>query len=286
MAINQSDLFRRVVAGAVYIIITGLCTLVSWYTTLVCIAVTSGICCYEFLRMATNAGYKPYKAIGTTVAVLIPLSMSINIDGTHVVAFALATAFIGGIVCLCRFFVRSEESIVDVSITVFGYLYVGLTLSAFVLMRFRMPGLEGGLMCLFVLASVWANDGFAYLGGCAFGKHKFAPKVSPKKTWEGVIFGMIGSMLFWLLIPVVAPNCGFGFVWAGIAGLLCGIIGIMGDLTESHIKRSFNTKDSGNLMPGHGGLLDRSDSLLFVSVVACVMVMIAPYVFFALGIYL
>lgn len=286
MAINQSDLFQRIAVGAVYILITGLCTLASWYTTLACIAVTSGICCYEFLRMATNEGYRPYKAIGTTVAVLIPLSMAINIEGTHVVAFALATAFIGGIVCLCRFFARTDESIVDVSITVFGYLYVGLTLSSFVLLRSWLPGIEGGLMCLFVLLSVWANDAFAYLGGSAFGKHKFAPKISPKKTWEGVVCGMIGSMVFWLLIPVVCPNCNFGFVWAAIAGLLCGIIGIMGDLTESHIKRSFHTKDSGDLMPGHGGLLDRSDSLLFVSVVACFMVMVAPYVSYAIGIYL
>ncbi len=284
MAINQSDLFTRIAAGAIYILITGLATLLSWYSTLVVIAATSGICCYEFLRMATNEGYKPYKAIGTVVAVLIPLSMAINIEGTHVVAFALGTAFIGGIVCLCRFFVRSEESIVDVSITVFGYLYVGLTLASFVLLRSWFEGIEGGLLCLFVLLSVWANDSFAYLGGSAFGKHKFAPTISPKKTWEGVICGMIGSMLFWLLIPIVCPSCMFGFVWAALAGLLCGIIGIMGDLTESHIKRSFHTKDSGNLMPGHGGLLDRSDSLLFVSVVACFMVMVAPYVFDAIGV--
>lgn len=284
MAINQSDLFTRIAAGAIYILITGLATLLSWYSTLVVIAATSGICCYEFLRMATNEGYKPYKAIGTVVAVLIPLSMAINIEGTHVVAFALGTAFIGGIVCLCRFFVRSEESIVDVSITVFGYLYVGLTLASFVLLRSWFEGIEGGLLCLFVLLSVWANDAFAYLGGSAFGKHKFAPTISPKKTWEGVICGMIGSMLFWLLIPIVCPSCMFGFVWAALAGLLCGIIGIMGDLTESHIKRSFHTKDSGNLMPGHGGLLDRSDSLLFVSVVACFMVMVAPYVFDAIGV--
>lgn len=287
MALNKTDLLQRIAAGAIYIVITGACTLISWWTTLAVVAVTSGICCYEFLRMATNEGYRPYKTIGTAIAALMPLSMGINVDGTHVVAFALATAFVGGIICLCRFFARTEESIVDVSITVFGYLYVGLTLSSFVLLRNQLGGgIEAGLMCLFVLLSVWANDAFAYLGGSAFGRHKFAPKISPKKTWEGVICGMIGSMLFWVLIPIVCPDCGFGFVWAAIAGLLCGMIGIVGDLTESHIKRSFHTKDSGSLMPGHGGLLDRSDSLLFVSVVACFMVVIAPYVFEWIGVVL
>lgn len=285
MAINKNDLLQRVAAGVIYTLIMGVATLVSWWSTLVVIAVTSGICCYEFLRMATNEGFKPYKAIGTTIAVLMPLSMAINVDGTHVVAFALATAFIGGIVCLCRFFVRTEESIVDVSITIFGYLYVGLTLSSFILLRSRIGGgFEAGLMCLFVLLSVWMNDAFAYLGGSAFGKHKFASKISPKKTWEGVICGMFGSMLFWMLIPVVCPSCGFGFVWAAISGLLCGMLGIVGDLTESHIKRSFHTKDSGKLMPGHGGLLDRSDSLFFVSVVACFMIIVAPYAFNVIGV--
>lgn len=286
MAINKGDLVKRIIAGAVYILITGVCTLVSWWTTLVCIAVTSGICCFEFLRMAQNEGYKPYKTIGTVIAVAMPLSLMINIEGTHIIAFALATAFIGGIICLCRFFVHTEESIVDVAITVFGYLYVGLTLSAFVLLRYKVPGIEGGLMCLFVLLSVWANDAFAYLGGSAFGKHKFAPKISPKKTWEGVICGMLGGIVFWLLIPVVCPDCGFGFVWAALSGLACGAFGIMGDLTESHIKRSFHTKDAGNLMPGHGGLLDRSDSLLFVSVIAYFMVLAGPAISETIGVFL
>lgn len=122
----------------------------------------------------------------------------------------------------------------------------------------------------------WGNDAFAYLGGCAFGKHKFAPKISPKKTWEGVICGMLGGIVFWLLIPLLCPNCGFGYLYAAVCGVLSGILGIMGDLTESHIKRSFNCKDSGTLMPGHGGLFDRSDSLLFVSVGAWFLVCVLP----------
>ena len=73
MAINKNDLLQRVAAGVIYTLIMGVATLVSWWSTLVVIAVTSGICCYEFLRMATNEGFKPYKAIGTTIAVLMPL---------------------------------------------------------------------------------------------------------------------------------------------------------------------------------------------------------------------
>ncbi len=276
MAINKNDLFQRVCVGAIYIVLVGLCTLLSWWTTLLMVVITAAICCNEFLVMAQNAGHRPYVKGGTVIAAAIPLAMALNSEGTHIVALGLAAAFIGGVVCMMRFVCRDEDQVEDVALTVFGYLYVGLTLASFLMLRNHWPDLEGGLLCLFILFSVWANDGFAYLGGSAFGRHKFAPKISPKKTWEGVICGIVGGMIFWLLIPLLCPNCGFGYVWAALSGLMCGICGIMGDLAESHIKRSFNTKDSGNLMPGHGGLLDRSDSLLFVSVIAYFMIVIAP----------
>lgn len=284
MAINKTDLIQRVGVGAVYIVLVGLCALVSWWTTLLMVVVTAAICCNEFLMMAKNDGHRPYVRGGTIIAAAIPLAMAINGEGTHIVALGLAAAFIGGVICMMRFVCQEEDQVEDVAITVFGYLYIGLTLAAFALLRYRWPDLEGGLLCLFILLSVWANDAFAYLGGSAFGKHKFAPKISPKKTWEGVVCGIVCSTIFWLFIPFVCPNCGFGIVWAVISGIVCGIAGIMGDLAESHIKRSFHTKDSGTLMPGHGGLLDRSDSLLFVSVVAYFMVVIAPFGLHWLGV--
>lgn len=276
MALNGKDVLQRSLVGAVYILIMGLCTLASWWTTLAAVCVTAGICTWEFLSMAKSSGLHPYRSIGTVTAVCIPLAMSFNAAGTHIVALGLAVAFVGGVLCLLRFFVHDQDSIVDVAITVFAYLYVGLTLGAFLLLRDFLPTLEGGLMCLLILLSIWGNDAFAYLGGCAFGKHKFAPKISPKKTWEGVICGMLGGIVFWLLIPLLCPNCGFGYPYAAVCGVLGGILGIMGDLTESHIKRSFNCKDSGTLMPGHGGLFDRSDSLLFVSVGAWFLVCVLP----------
>ncbi|MGN0038985.1 MAG: phosphatidate cytidylyltransferase [Coriobacteriales bacterium] len=276
MALNGKDVLQRSLVGAVYILIMGLCTLLSWWTTLLAVCVTAGICTWEFLNMAKKAGLHPYRSIGTVTAVCIPLAMGFNVEGTHIVALGLGVAFIGGVLCLLRFFVHDQDGIVDVAITVFAYLYVGLTLGAFLLLRGHIPTLEGGLMCLLILLSIWGNDAFAYLGGCAFGKHKFAPKISPKKTWEGVICGMAGGIVFWILVPLLCPNCGFGYLYAAVCGVLCGILGIMGDLTESHIKRSFDCKDSGTLMPGHGGLLDRSDSLLFVSVGAWFLVCVLP----------
>ena len=282
MAINKSDLAKRVAVGAVYVAITSLATLLSWYSTVVVMALTAALGCYEFLRMARTAGHHPYIVIGTAAACLIPLASLLPL-GLSAAVTGLVVVAIAGIIMLLRYFVHEEDTIVDVALTLFGVLYTGLMLTTFILLRGTLPGIQGGLLAFIVIASVWINDGFAYLGGSAFGKHKLAPKISPKKSWEGLAFGLLGSVLAWMVIPLVLPECGFGFVWAALAGIIVGVVSIIGDLTESHIKRGFGVKDSGDIMPGHGGLLDRSDSLIFASAAAYAMVTVAPYLFNLIG---
>lgn len=277
MAINKHDLLRRILAGSVYVAITAACTLLSWVTTVAMVAVTAGICCHEFLHMAEIAGYHPETKIGTATAALIPVGCCVAAFSTHAIVGSLSVAFVGSVIMLLRFFARMEYSIVDMALTVFGVLYTGLLLSSFVLIRGQLDGIEGGVLGLFVLVSVWINDGAAYLGGSAFGKHKFVPRISPKKTWEGVFFGLAASVITWLFIPLALPEVGFGYVWAALSGLIVGVAAIIGDLTESHIKRSFGVKDAGRLLPGHGGLLDRSDSMLLASCVAYAMIAFGAY---------
>ncbi|MCD8199932.1 MAG: phosphatidate cytidylyltransferase [Coriobacteriaceae bacterium] len=265
------DFAKRSAVGAIYTLVFIIATLVSWYTTLIVITITAALCCYEFLRMAQADGHRPYVIIGTVAAGAIPLICGFIIQQTHILAVAMFVAFIVGCIMLIRFFIDDNDTIVDVALSIFGYLYCGLTLVGFLMIRSELPGFQGGLLALMVLISIWLNDAAAYVGGSLYGRHLFSPKISPKKTWEGVITGVVCCTIIWALIPLVVPDCGFGYVYAIICGVICGIVGIMGDLTESHIKRSFHTKDSGNLMPGHGGLLDRSDSLIFVSVVGYVL---------------
>ncbi|KXK56872.1 MAG: phosphatidate cytidylyltransferase [Chlorobi bacterium OLB7] len=119
-------------------------------------------------------------------------------------------------------------------------------------------------MIMAILVSIWTCDSFAYYGGRLFGKHKLFERVSPKKTWEGAIsgaFGAVGAMLAMraLALPFLTVTD------AIVMGLICGIFGQLGDLAESHLKRDAGVKDSSQLIPGHGGILDRFDSLLFVS---------------------
>jgi phosphatidate cytidylyltransferase len=136
--------------------------------------------------------------------------------------------------------------------------YAGL-LGALVALRAHPQGL---VWTLLVLAMTWGNDTGAYFAGLRFGKRKLYPKVSPNKTWEGFFGGMVASVVAAALGRIFLPlEWGDVFLLGGIAG----IVGPLGDLSESMIKRAFDVKDSGHLIPGHGGLFDRVDALLFVA---------------------
>lgn len=158
-----------------------------------------------------------------------------------------------------------------------GMVYLGALFSSLVLLR-DLPGRisvhpfgwadRGAWLLLFVAACVWATDTFAYFAGRSFGRRKLAPKLSPGKTVEGFIGGLLGAMvtggLFaaWIHLPLPV-----GLAISGMAG----IVGPLGDLFESALKRELGLKDFGRVMPGHGGILDRFDSLLFVAPLAYLM---------------
>jgi len=145
----------------------------------------------------------------------------------------------------------------------FGAVYVGGLLSFLVALRLKDAAAgRGGDLVMMLFCILWTGDSFAYFIGKSIGRHKLAPAVSPKKTWEGAIAGFLFSIL-------AAVACHYSFVPqislmdSAILGTLVGVLGQIGDLGESIIKRAANVKDSGGILPGHGGILDRIDSLLF-----------------------
>lgn len=143
----------------------------------------------------------------------------------------------------------------------FSLIYIGLPMIVMPMISdFNGENYPWMLASVFIL--IWCNDTFAYLVGRTFGKHKLAPRISPNKTWEGFFGGVIATLVAGFVMHYYLdfmPLVG----WLGLA-IIVLIFGTTGDLFESAIKRSFNLKDSGNFMPGHGGILDRIDSLLFV----------------------
>jgi phosphatidate cytidylyltransferase len=146
-----------------------------------------------------------------------------------------------------------------------GILYVGWLLSYLVALR----GLDNGRnWVFFALFTTFASDTAAFFVGRALGKRRLAPQISPGKTWEGAIGGVFGAIivsLFFILPTPLTLHLNWG--QAILLGLLVSIFGQLGDLVESLFKRNMGAKDSGRLLPGHGGMLDRMDSIIFAGIV-------------------
>jgi phosphatidate cytidylyltransferase len=167
------------------------------------------------------------------------------------------------VVAMISELLRKEHSLDRAAVTVFGALFVGWTLGHLVLIRDRVPNGEAFTFLLF--ASVWATDTLAYFSGRAFGKRKLAKVISPKKTWEGALGGLLGAVgTMWLARKFFLPDL-YGATAAVGLGLLVGTIGQMSDLSQSLIKRAAGAKDSSSLLPGHGGIFDRMDSFLLLA---------------------
>ena len=160
---------------------------------------------------------------------------------------------------------QKEGAFINWVWTIAGILYVGWLLSHLVALR----GLDAGRnWVFFVLFVTWVSDTTAFFIGRRFGKHKLAPNISPGKTWEGAIGGIFGAIIMSILFFTSTPfHLPLVYWQAIVLSILVSIFGQVGDLVESLLKRSTGVKDSGKLMPGHGGILDRMDSLIFAGVV-------------------
>ena len=147
-----------------------------------------------------------------------------------------------------------------ISVTVFGVIWIALGLAYLVLLRELDHGMA---LVLLVVGCTWLNDTFAYTLGKLVGRHRLAPRISPKKTVEGAVGGLLGSVVFGVGVKIYSP----WLPWreAIILGLVVGVAGQFGDLLESAVKRDLRVKDSGRLLPGHGGVLDRFDSLVLAA---------------------
>lgn len=181
--------------------------------------------------------------------------------GTGLVQADLLRPLLAGLIVISlggALFDRSPQPTTNWAVNVASALYLGFLLGHFVTLRLRP---DGENWVILVLALTWANDTLAYFVGTALGRHKFWPRLSPKKTWEGVAGGatcalVVGGLLTPHLVGV-SP-------WLGmLLGLVSAAAATFGDLAISLLKRMAHIKDSGNLIPGHGGMLDRLDSLMF-----------------------
>lgn len=243
-------------------------------------AVVAALAAIEFYNIAEARGIKPFTGLGATASAAL-VALAVWRPDPHqwgllalVVLLAVALASLGACIWL-RW--PGGEPLGATAVTLTGVAYTGATLSFVPILRWlptaALPGVEGGSRWLatgFVLLPVlttWAGDAAAYFAGRAWGRARLAPAASPGKTVVGAVAGLIGSLLVAVALSLVSLNgvrfFPVGVVIAAWIGLLLGAVGQVGDLAESVLKREANVKDSGKLLPGHGGVLDRMDSLFF-----------------------
>lgn len=212
---------------------------------------------YEAYTMLRRSGYSPFRVLGLAI-ILAFVVLGVWRPGGHWTLFLVAGAVI---VTLIRALAqRTDAPATDWAFTVAVALYLGVLVHHGPLLRARPHGLWWVVAALLL---TWITDSAAYFIGTALGRHRMAPRLSPKKTWEGTLGGWVtGVIAGGVLIPLLLPHLN---VVHGLAlGAAVSTVAPLGDLAESMFKRQCGVKDSGHLIPGHGGALDRIDSLLFV----------------------
>jgi phosphatidate cytidylyltransferase len=262
------------------------------------LAIASAIAAWEFFRLARATGLTPLDDVGIVIAGLTPLVVHARFLGLYEPGSSIGVLSLAAIVLLAvlalTIWIRgvAEKPIGAVSTTIFGAAYTGGMLSFGYAIRYHdyafAPasislgrstfGLaSGGLLLLLPVLATWASDTGAYAVGRTMGRHKLLPSVSPGKTIEGSVGGLLGSVFVtWLLTRwLLRPAAHLDFRWAPVGVILFGAmvsaVGQVGDLAKSLLKRDAGVKDSSTLIPGHGGVLDRVDSLLFVLPVSYVL---------------
>ncbi|WP_054669538.1 phosphatidate cytidylyltransferase [Lentilactobacillus senioris] len=196
--------------------------------------------------------------IGGVLSIIAPESW-INILPAHASQFFLFYILVM-LLLLYTVFSKNRFSFDDAGVLTLGMLYIGIGFHYFLTARH-----VGLTMLLYALFIVWTTDSGAYIFGRMFGKHKLAPPhVSPNKTWEGSIYGSLFGTIICSIWAWFFPIPGFSGILMVLVTLCLSIVGQFGDLVESSLKRYYGVKDSGKILPGHGGILDRFDSLLFV----------------------
>jgi phosphatidate cytidylyltransferase len=235
------------------------------------IALLLGVAAWEFCNLFTKAGYAPATPLvicGVVALTITRLTSGFEYQDLILTIIVLAT--------MCYHLVAYEKgrntSAIDFAISLGGLAYLGILGSHLISLRLLPDGLWWFML---IMPVAWLADSGAFFIGSRFGKHRMAPRLSPKKSWEGyiggivtgILAGILFSFLWGLRSPVITVSRGL------IAGVVLSVFPTLGDLGESMLKRQFGIKDSSNILPGHGGILDRLDSWIWAAAIGYYLVL-------------
>mgnify|MGYP000110589243 FL=1 len=229
----------------------------------------------EFYTLAEKHGNRPQRFVGLIAGmVLLGLNFAFVCDDIQILGpahrtFGAGMAFLlllMPVMFICELYRRGENPIANIATTLLGVVYVAMPVSLMCYFPIITSDMWNPAVMIFFIFIIWANDVFAYLVGMSIGRTKLCERLSPKKSWEGFFGGVIGAVAMGL---VAARMLGGSYAEWAVLALIASVTGVLGDLVESMFKRAAGVKDSGTLIPGHGGVLDRFDAMLLA----------APFVF-------
>ena len=252
--------------------------LIGWspkWLFLAAVIVSVELCLYEFFKICQHAGFKPLSVLAYLASAALCAARAMETSGAEMYSLVLLVMLVLVTLTVALALTRDLKTYLGaIATTTFGVVYIGLTLSCLLPLRFSRLGagslglvgtastLGGRKLMLLLFLVIWADDTFAYLVGRMIGRKMLFPSISPKKTLEGSVAGFVGSLLVaWGFARLFWQTASLKTVI--LLAALVALSGQIGDLAESAMKRGANLKDSGSVLPGHGGLLDRVDSLLF-----------------------
>ena len=261
----KNNLIKRSVTALFFVVIILTSIFVNQYTFAGIFMIITTISLIEFYQLTEKGGFKPQKRYGIIMGtVMFILSFLIANSFVPVFYFLLCIPLII-IMLIAELYRIKEHHFRCMAFTIFGVVYVAVPFS---LMNFLLinPLTGNSYSYVFILSFfliIWLNDTGAYIFGSNFGKNKLFPRISPKKTWEGTFGGVVTALLVGVAISFYFDELSL-IQWI-IFALITSVFGTYGDLVESMLKRRSGVKDSGHILPGHGGMLDRFDSALFAA---------------------
>jgi len=258
----MTNFWQRSITGVLFAFVLISAILINSFTFAILFLIIEIFALLEFYKFSTKSNTKPQKIYGSILGGYIFIAG--YIWQLYDWGFYLTILIIPliSIVFIFELFRNKKQPLLNISATLLGLLYVSLPLSLLNHIAFINEAYNSKII-LGIILLIWLTDTGAYIFGVTLGRHKLFERISPKKTWEGFIGGLLVAVSGSFLITKYLQTYPYQ-VWAIMAFIIV-VFGTLGDLVESMIKRSLDIKDSGKVLPGHGGILDRFDSLLFAT---------------------
>lgn len=277
--IKLKDLGTRILTGAVFVSVLIGGMLINEISFLVVFSFITILALHEFyalIQKAGNAGINKTLNVAGGFLLFIGSYLYFSSILPSLIVFVPYIAYILSIF-ICELFAKHENPILTLAYSVLGQVYLALPLSLlnYLAFGYETSGSYHHALLLGLFVFIWVNDSFAYLAGSMLGKHRMFERISPKKSWEGFAGGLVFTIVAAIIYSMFFAQLPL-WGWIGFA-LVMIVFGTLGDLVESLFKRTLQVKDSGNLLPGHGGLLDRIDSVVFAIPAQFVYVQILSY---------